>query len=94
MAKNEGINVKMELWKKAHELESKAMEAGDSTACDKAKKCKMLFEGDLLSDNENERKVVTSNAIHEGVVLEEQPQTNGAVLGKGLSALMNGGAQQ
>jgi hypothetical protein len=32
----DGINVKMELWKRAHEIEAKAMEAGDMQAMNEA----------------------------------------------------------
>jgi len=87
------INVKMELWKKAHELESKAMENGDSNEMRTARVFKASIESDMFT---SDGKAVESDVIHDGYATEgyePKPQANGNGLGRGLDALMNGGGQ-
>jgi hypothetical protein len=49
----DGINVKMELWKRAHEIEAKAMEAGDIQAMNEAAEWKGKLTLGLFTEHEN-----------------------------------------
>ncbi len=91
MAKTE-IDVTMELWKKAHDLESKAMDAGDSKGVKQAQTFKELLAGDILTDSEPKQAaaVVTSDAIHDGHTTEGYAPQPSNPLGK----IMNKGGEQ
>lgn len=69
------LNVRKELWQKAHELESKAFEAGDAAAMSEATEWKGRIALGLFATADSAPKE-----------LQMPRQTNG--LGKGLAAIM------
>lgn len=93
MAKTETeINVTMELWEKAQEIETRAMRARDSESVKKAKVFKELLEGDILGDGGNTDNTRPEQDIDNNSTRPPQSSAPHSPLEKLLKA--NGGGEQ